>query len=212
MNKFIIKGCIPLAASLLAVTLLTTSALAATNQALGSIAGVTADLADSNTVTLNSQGLALIKRAFLTDGTALDGGQTPGGEETLPRGTTVRFLIYVNNPTDVAVADIRVTDTMNLASGFAFVSGSAIFNEVNVPDGCVSAADPSDLTCTVAEEASILADVILAANKRSEGVGAPDDTMSFDTVDTVSAGGATNTTVTANANSVWGMVFEATIN
>jgi len=212
MNKFIFNSCISLATTVLAATLLTTPVFAATNQALGSIAGVSADLDNSNIVTLNSQGLALIKRAFLTDGTALDAGQTPGGEETLPRGTTVRFLIYVNNPTDVAVADIRVTDTMNVASGFTFVTGSTIFNEVNVANGCVSAGDPSDLTCTAPEEAAILADVILAANKRTEAVGAPDDTMSFDGTDTVSAGGTTNTTVTANANSVWGMVFEATIN
>ena len=121
------------AVALLAVTLLASPVYAATNQALGSIAGIDLDLDDSNVVTLNSQGLALVKRAFLTDGTALTGD----GSETLPRGTTVRFLVYVNNPTDVAVADIRVTDTMDLASGFSFVPGSAIFNEVNVADGCL---------------------------------------------------------------------------
>jgi len=198
MNKFILKGCISLAASLLAVTLLTTSALAATNQALGSIGTVSADLADSNIITLNSQGLSLFKRAFLaSDNSAIADGST------LASGTRIRFLIYVNNPTSYAVGDVRVTDQL---AGFAFVPllSGGVLKETNVLNACAVAA------CTAGEESGILTAVLATADKTEAADG---DSLSYDGgTTTVSAGLTANTTsITANASSAWGMVFEATI-
>lgn len=198
MNKFITKGCIALAASLLAVSLLTTSALAATNQALGSIGTVSADLADSNIITLNSQGLSLFKRAFLaSDNSVIADGST------LPSGTKIRFLIYVNNPTAYAVGDVRVTDQL---AGFTYVTllNGGVLREANVPNACAAAA------CSAGEESGILTAVLATADKTEA---ADADSLSYDSgTTTVSAGLTANTTsITANATSAWGMVFEATI-
>ena len=56
-------------------------AFATDNTATGDIAGVGGDLTDSNTFTINATTLALMKAAFLTDGTALTSG------DNVPAGT-----------------------------------------------------------------------------------------------------------------------------
>lgn len=200
MYKTTFKGFISLSAVAFIASLLLSplNADAATNTALGSIAGISADLSNSNDVILNSQTLALVKKAFLTDGTALLGD----GTETLPRGTQVRFLIYVNNATLFDIADVRVSDQL---TGFAFVSGG-LFHEANVLNACGAAI------CTPGEEAALLTTITgNALNQRGEGT-ADADSMSYDTpTTTVSAGQTANAAITANADSAWGMVFEATI-
>lgn len=91
-------------------------ALAADNTATGDINGVSSALNASNTFTINSSTLSLVKTAFLTDGTQLASGVT------VPAGTVVRFLIWVDNPTAVAVANVSAEDS--LAAGFAYVAGT----------------------------------------------------------------------------------------
>lgn len=92
------------------------AARAADNTATGDIAGVDADLGNSNTFTLNSTMLALVKAAFLNDGTPLASGTT------LARGTIVKFLLYIDNTTTVAVDSVNVSDP--LAAAFAYQAGS----------------------------------------------------------------------------------------
>jgi uncharacterized repeat protein (TIGR01451 family) len=92
------------------------AALAADNTATGDINGVATALNPSNTFTINASTLSLVKTAFLSDGTQLASGAT------VPAGTTVRFLIYVDNPTGVPVADLSVED--NLAAGFSYLPGT----------------------------------------------------------------------------------------
>ena len=89
---------------------------AADNQGTGDIAGVGAALADSNVFTLNATTLALVKAAFLTNGTALASGSS------VPSGTLVQFLIYIDNTTPIAVNDVNVQDVLDAA--FTYQAGT----------------------------------------------------------------------------------------
>jgi uncharacterized repeat protein (TIGR01451 family) len=168
-----------------------TSVHAATNTASGDIAGVAADLGNSNTFTLNAQALALIKRAFLTDGTPITSGAT------LPRGTTVRFMIYVNNNTAFAVNDMSVQDV--LAANFVYQPGTIkVDNSVN---NCAAVA------CTGAEEAAIYTAVNGAAAK-TDAVD-PDVVSYTGGSTTIDAGNQTvaNGQLNVSANKVWAVLF-----
>lgn len=107
------------------------AAHAVDNTATGDIAGVTTALNPSNTITINSSTLSLVKAAFLTDGTQLV------SNATVPAGTVVRFLIYVDNPTTVAVTDVSIEDA--LAAGFAYVPGT-IRTDASQASGATDAA------------------------------------------------------------------------
>lgn len=131
---------------ILAALGLTTTALfavphayAADNQGTGDIAGDAAAIAASNVFTLTSTQLALVKRAFLADGTPLTSGAN------LPRGTVVKFMIYVNNTTAFVVDDMSVRDALDPA--FAYQTGTVRVDS-SVPN-CASG------NCTAAEEAAI---------------------------------------------------------
>ena len=164
-------------------------ARAATNTVTGDIAGIDADLGDSNTVTLTAQALGLIKRAFLANGTAIASGAT------LPRGTTVKFLIYINNDTAFGVNDVSAQDV--LAAGFAYQAGTLRVD--NVVNNCLAAV------CTVAEEAAIYASVNATA-ARTDVIDA--DVVSV-TGATIDAGNQSvlNGQLNIAANKVWAMLF-----
>ena len=84
-------------------------AQAADNTGTGDVAGDPAALGDSNVFQLFSSGaLTLVKRAFLTaDQTPLTSG------DTLPAGTNVDFIIYVNNQSDLVIADRTIEDDLD---------------------------------------------------------------------------------------------------
>ncbi len=170
-------------------------AQAANNQGIGDVAGVGADLADSNTFTLLASTSTLFKAAFLTsDNTALTSG------DTLPAGTSVDFLIYVNNDADVAILDVGIRDTL---VGFTYVAGT--IHVLNTTVECVA-----PLGCTLAEEKTIYDDA-RAAGLSSDGIN--DDNASFtgttlEVGDNVTVG---NTQQDAAANVVLAVVFTATL-
>jgi hypothetical protein len=179
------------------VTLVISGAVfAADNTGTGDIGGVAADLTDSNTFTLNSTTLAIAKRAFLADGTPLTTGAT------LPRGTVVKFMLYVNNNTAVAVNDISMQDVLNAT--FAYQTGTIKVD--NTVANCAIAA------CTAAEEAAIYTAV--------DGASALTDTTDAD-VATYTAGTTTidlgNSVVGGNAqldvaaNTVYAVLFTVTM-
>ena len=93
-----------------------TPSMAAINTGTGSIAGVPADLTDSDDFVLNTTTLQLIKRAYLADGTVIPDGSS------LPKGTVVKFIIYVNNNTILPVDDVSIQDA--LAGAFAYTANS----------------------------------------------------------------------------------------
>ena len=165
---------------------------AATNTGTGDIAGVPGDLTPSNTVTLTSATLALIKRAFLTDGTAL------ANNASLPKGTLVKFMIYINNNTNVGANDVSVQDA--LAVGFTYQAGT--IKTSNTVNNCAAAI------CTPAKEAAIYA-AVNAGTARTDGT--PDDVASYTagttTIDLGNQNVATNTQLDIAGSKVWAVIF-----
>ncbi len=84
--------------------------------------------------------LSIVKRAFQVDGRPIASGST------MPAGTPVRFMLYINNP-DMTLDDVGIQDVLDPA--FAYVPGSARYD--NSPIRCAS------MSCTVSEEAAIFA-------------------------------------------------------
>jgi len=158
------------------------TAHAADNTATGNVAGVDADLANSNTFTLNTTTLALVKAAFLADGTPLVSGAT------LPRGTDVKFMIYVDNSTGVAVNSVNVADALDAA--FAYQAGT-----IKVDASQNTGAAVGDIYTAVNAQAA-LTDAVSGVDSAGYNAG------------TVSAGdSAGNAAVTVPAGKVWAILF-----
>ena len=113
-------------------------AQAATNTALGDIAGVGGDLDDSNTFELIASTSTLVKTAFLTVGnTALSDG------DRLPVGTSVDFLIYINKTMFQNLA-VNNTTSMLSALGGKNVRARGKFKEQSRWVLPVEEFDPAD--------------------------------------------------------------------
>lgn len=172
-------------------------AQAANNQGIGDVAGVGADLTDSNVFVLSStgSGLALVKTAFLTSG----GAQLSSGD-TVPSGTSVDFMIYINNESSVAIIDVSIQDVLDAA--FTYQAGTIKIDN--------SVAD-CGVSCDTTEEAAIYAAAI-ATGVLSDAAAAG-DAASFAAL-TVDAG---NSVVGANdrldvaANTVLALVFTVVV-
>ncbi|NOT34010.1 MAG: hypothetical protein HOP12_07560 [Candidatus Eisenbacteria bacterium] len=179
----------------LALVLFPVLVQAADNQGTGDVAGDIAALAPSNVFQLNATQLALVKRAFLANGTALTSGAT------LPRGTLVKFLVYVNNTTGIAVTDLSVRDS--LVAGFGYQVGTARVD--------TAVANCASGTCTPVEESAIYA----AVNAQAAGTDGVDaDPVSYTPgVTSVDVGDQriANAAMTVPANRVWALLFTARI-
>jgi len=177
------------------VFLLAPPARAADNTGSGDIAGVDADLSDSNTFSLSTTTLGLIKRAFLaSSGAALASGAS------LPRGTQVKFMIYINNTTAVPVSDVSVQDVLDAA----FLYDLGTIKVDNSVANCAAAA------CTGIEEAAIFAAVdATAALNDAVGVG---DVASYvgTTIDVGDAAQA-NAQLDILGSRVWAVSFTVTM-
>lgn len=176
----------PVAVFLMVGAIIPPTTRAADNTATGDVAGVGADLLDSNTVTLNPTPLSLRKAAFLTDGTPIASGSS------VARGTLVDFLIYVDNSTPVPVADVNVSDV--LAAEFLF-QPTTLRADNSVASGST--------------EAAIYA-AVSTAPTLDDGVDGTD--VAGVSGVTVSAGaGAGNVQVDALPNAVWAILFTASV-
>jgi hypothetical protein len=171
---------------------------AADNTGTGDVAGDTDALVDSNTFQLFSTGgaLTLVKSAFLTaDQTPLTTGIT------VPTGTEVDFMIYVNNTSDLTIADVTIDDALNAL--FAYSAGTVRVN--NATTKCALVA------CTPTEELAIYnAARVVAAGSDAAGAG---DSVSYvgTTVDVGNANQAGNDQQDAAANAVLAVVFTVTV-
>lgn len=176
-----------IAIGLLAATLVPSgTARAADNQATGNVAGLASSLTSSNIFQINSATLALTKTAFLTDGTELTSGVT------LPKGTVVKFMIYVNNTTAIAADSVNVADVLNAA--FAYQA-----NSIKVD------SSQSDVATTAAIYAAVNATTAL-----TDAVGVGDVAGIAGT--TISAGqSAGNAKVLVPGNKTWAMLFTAKV-
>ena len=168
------------------------TAFAEDNTGTGDVAGDPTALADSNIFVLNSTGvgLALVKTAWMTVG-----GAPIGTGSTVPQGTSVDFMIYINNLSSVAINDVSVQDVLDPL--FLYQGGT-----IRVDN---SVANCAAAVCIAGEEAAIYA-AVAAAAANSDGVDA--DTSSFAGV-TVDAGdqSVANGTLNVAANTVLAVVF-----
>ncbi|MFQ5549064.1 MAG: hypothetical protein ACE5FV_12285 [Woeseia sp.] len=183
-----------LAALMLGVLLiLGHAAQAADNTGTGDVAGDPTALTDSNVFQLfSTPALTLVKTAFLTVG----GTQLTSGD-TLPAGTLVDFMIYVDNKASIGVTDVTIQDVLDPL--FAYQAGTIRVD--NSVANCAGAA------CTPAEEAAIYA-AAAAAAAGTDLIDAP-DTVSFNGGTTVDAGNqnVANGQLDAAANAVLAVVF-----
>ncbi len=171
-------------------------AQAAPNQGTGDVAGVGADLTDSNVFILSStgSGLVLVKTAFLTSS-----GAQLTSSDTVPAGTSVDFMIYINNESSVAISDVSIQDVLDAA--FTYQTGTIKIDN--------SVADCA-ATCDAAEEQAVYAAAILTAALTD---GAGDDAASFAAL-TVDAGNSvvgTNARLDVAANTVLALVFTVVV-
>ena len=173
-------------------------AQAADNQGIGDVAGVGADLTDSNVFVLSStgSGLVLVKTAFLTSG-----GAQLTSSDTVPAGTSVDFMIYINNESSVAIIDVSIQDVLDAA--FTYQAGTIKIDN--------SVADCA-ATCDATEEQAVYAAAILTA-ALSDGVDG--DTARYDiptlTVDAGDENVVGNGTLNVAANTVLALVFTVVV-
>lgn len=173
------------------------TAFAADNTGTGDIGGVGASLADSNTFTLNTRNLNIVKTAFLNDNaTELTSGSS------IPAGTQVRFLIYVNNNTPIAVNDVSIQDVLNTTT-FNFATGDT---SIRVGTTAACAAD----NCTNVEEAALMV-AVAGTGALTDAVDG--DVASWDGTDTVNVGdqNAANATLNIPANTAWAVSIYVTM-
>jgi uncharacterized repeat protein (TIGR01451 family) len=187
------RALILLVASVLALA--PSVALAAPNTGTGDINGVDGDLTNSSVFNLSAVTLGLIKTAFLSDGTELGDG------DSVPSGTTVHFLIYVNNSTAVPVDDVTIQDTLNAA--FTYTATSI---RVDNSESCALAV------CDNTEEGDIFT-AVLAQTPLSDTPG--NDVGSYDTptttVDVGDGNEITNAQVDILANRVYAVLVTVTV-
>ena len=170
-------------------------AQAAPNQGTGDVAGDGAALGNSNVFNLSSaSALTLVKTAFLTLG-----GTPLGDNDTVPAGTSVDFMIYINNESSVAINDVSIQDVLNVAF-------TKDVDNIHID----TAVAHCGVTCDAAEEAAIYASAI-ATGALTDAAG--DDTVSFAAL-TVDAGNSvvgTNTRLDVPANKVLALVFTVVV-
>jgi uncharacterized repeat protein (TIGR01451 family) len=140
------------------------------------------------------QSITVVKRAFRADGTPLASGATA------PKGSIVRFLLYVNNRGD-AVSDASIQDALD--PGFEYLPGT-----LRVDNSL--AACPGD-ACDTAEEAAIYA-AVAAQAPRTDAVDG--DVASYSAAPRrVDAGNVNvaNAQLNLDANRVWAMLIDVRV-
>lgn len=186
-------------------------ALAATNQATDP-GGGGVGLTNSGNVTINSAALQIVKQVYDSANNCLasiPADATCNGSATsvtVPANTTLRFLIYVKNTTDVALSDVRMQDLLDdTATGFSYVANSIR----RAPNDGTAPAD-------TATNATILA---ATATVQTDAVGAPDDFVSItdsnagNGLDKLTVGavvGQVNTSLSFQARKTFAVLFQAT--
>ena len=136
-----------------------------TNTGVGYLGASDPNLGDGS-ITLTPQTLSVVKRAFTSAGGAIAGGST------VAVGTTIKFMLYINNKTDSTLSDVSLRDV--LAANYLYQAGT--IKVVNPGTACAL------LACTGAEESTMfgLAD---AAAALTDGVNADTASIAGATVD-----------------------------
>ena len=80
-------------------------------------------ITDSGVLTITSTKLAVVKKAFLDDGT---GTEIASGSSVV-KGTIVKFVMYIDNSTNAQASDVRIVDQLD-KTGFTYQTGSLKWN------------------------------------------------------------------------------------
>ena len=161
-----------LATSLAMLVLGPVGVYAAVNQATDP-GGGGVSLTNSGNVTVNSSTLQLMKQVWDSAGSnclaSIPADATCNSSAssiTVPAGTTLKFLIYVKNTSDVSLSDVRFQDLLDdSATGFTYTASSI----KRTPNDGTAPADK-------ATNATILA---AATTALTDAVGRPDDFASI---------------------------------
>jgi hypothetical protein len=112
------------------------SALAADNTAVdGGSPNFT--LTDSNTVSVTAAAISIVKEARDLSGNIL------GASTTVPAGSNIYFVLYVDNPTNAVLSDLRMIDAIVTGAGGFTVNNTSfeILNTVASPGIQMTAAN-----------------------------------------------------------------------
>lgn len=162
------------------------ASFAADNTATGDIAGGASTITNSNTFTINSTQLALVKAAFLSDGTPIASGTS------VPKGSLVKFMIYLDNSTIVPADSLNVSDV--LAAQFVYQPGT-----LKIDNSQATGATAAAIFAAV-DAAAAVTDAVSGAD--AAGISGS----------TVSAGlSAGNAIVNVPASRVWAMLFSVKV-
>jgi uncharacterized repeat protein (TIGR01451 family) len=161
-------------------------AMAADNQGTGNVADVPGSLNSSNIFSLIPTSMSLNKMAFLTNGTQLTSG------DTLPRGTEVQFVIYIDNTTAVGMSDVSIQDVLD--SAFAYQASSMLFDN-SAPTGATQA----QIYTAVSGGAAVTDDPLDGDVGSAVGV----------TIDVGNSVVGTNGQADIGPSSVWAILFRA---
>ncbi len=173
-------------------------AQAATNTALGDIAGVPGDLDNSNIFELLAASTpTLVKTAFLAGG-----GAALSDGDTLPAGTSVDFLIYLVNESDLDILDVSIQDAL---AGFSYTPGTIRVLNTIASGTCV---DPT--ACTPGEEDAIY-DLVRAETPLLDTVTGGDAASFVDPQIDIGDEVQANAQQDAVANMVLAVVFTVTL-
>lgn len=168
------------------------------NQGTGDIAGIAGDLTDSNVFNLTSSTLVMVKTAFTDAGVELTSG------DTVPGGTTVKFVIYVDNTTDSPANDVRMEDLLN-DTDFTYVTGSLSWNNLATATGATTATIYSNTD--LGGSGVVLTDLVSAADEASAN-----DTVSPDSITMGAHATQTNAALNIPANMIAAFMFRAIVN
>jgi hypothetical protein len=155
----------------------------------------------SGLVTVASISLAIVKQAWLPNGSA-----PLGSPVTAPAGSTIIFLIYVKNTTAIPVTDTRISDILD-QTGFDYVSGSLVRTLAASPPAD-TATDKQLFDATDPSTGTALSDTV------DGDVGSALDTGAPAGVDRITIGAVTgqaNGSLTINAHSAFALRFKVKI-
>ncbi len=188
------------AALMLGVLLtLGTVAQAAFNAGTGDVAGVDADLTNSTPFELlSSPTLTLVKTAFLTS----TGAELTTGD-SLPAGTQVDFMIYVNNASSIQITDVSIQDILD---PLFLYSSPSIRLDNSVAD-CGATCDNTEEAAiyAAASGSGVLTDAAAGGDAVSFAAGPPE------TIDAGDENVAGNDQLDIAANTVLALVFTVTV-
>lgn len=201
------KAILRLTSAMLAIAasaLWTLPVFAATNQSTDP-GGGGVSLTGSGNVTVNASSLQLVKQVYDSGGNCLASApadatcNSSATSVTVATNTSLKFMIFVRNATDVAISDARFQDILDeSATGFTYSAGTIKYSNSQT-------------------DAATIASIYTATNggtAQTDVLGAPDDFASKvgSTITVGAVTGQANTAVSIAARKTFAVIFNVTKN